>query len=175
MKQYIALLVITIFFTTLNAQENIKQDTIIPLKKGKLSNGVTIKDILTERSQLKDTNTVKANDAKITKFPLYNCSDTLDVKMQFRCLNRFMQKHIRRKYNTDVGGDQIEEGKYRVYCFFTISKTGEPTDIKVFSTYDVLEKEGERVVKLLPKTNPAIIDNKPVAIRYILPIVFSIE
>lgn len=63
----------------------------------------------------------------------------------------------------------------RVACTFTVVEDGSITNIKVAQSIDpALDKEAVRVIKAMPRWNPAKENGVPVKINYFLPITFSL-
>lgn len=63
----------------------------------------------------------------------------------------------------------------RVVCTFTVVEDGSITNIKVAQSIDpALDKEAVRVIKAMPRWNPAKENGVPVKINYFLPINFSL-
>ena len=58
---------------------------------------------------------------------------------------------------------------------FTIDENGVVTDIQSRGPHPKLEKEAERVVKLLPKMEPGKQRKQNVKVKYTLPIVFTVQ
>jgi len=112
----------------------------------------------------------------IEKVPVYpGCEkyDTNDGRKS--CMNKKIAKLIGRKFNLDVGSQYGISGKQRIYSQFTIDKEGNITDIKVRGPHSVLEKEAKRVINRIPKMKPGIQQNKPVGVRYTLPIIYNAQ
>ncbi len=64
----------------------------------------------------------------------------------------------------------------RVSVQFVINKDGSVVDVKVLrSPDDRLSVEAERVVKAMPKWKPARNNNKPVRMRYVIPVMFRLS
>ncbi len=64
----------------------------------------------------------------------------------------------------------------RVSVQFVINRDGTIVDVKVLRSPDEnLSKEAERVVKAMPKWKPARQANKPVRMRYVLPVMFRLN
>lgn len=64
----------------------------------------------------------------------------------------------------------------RVHLRFTVSKTGKVEQVGILRGADVLlDKEALRVVKQMPRWNPARKNGKPVESFYNLPISFKLE
>ncbi|MCF6350511.1 MAG: energy transducer TonB [Flavobacteriaceae bacterium] len=93
-----------------------------------------------------------------------------------KCLNSKIRKHINNKFNVDLAQDLgLSAGKKKINVQFLIDKQGNITDIKSRAPHPRLQKEAERIIKLLPKMTPGKQRNKPVKVRYNLPIVFNVE
>ncbi|MCH5347355.1 MAG: energy transducer TonB [Muribaculaceae bacterium] len=86
-------------------------------------------------------------------------------------LMEYISKNI--KYPANAAKNGIEG---RVVVQFVVTKTGSIGEVKVVRPKSPdLDKEAVRVVKTLPKFNPAYsIDGEPVAVWYTLPIKFSL-
>lgn len=64
----------------------------------------------------------------------------------------------------------------RVVVQYIVMPDGILDSIKVMNSVDPsLDKEAVRVVKAMPKWNPGLKDGKPVMVRYILPVSFSLS
>ncbi len=64
----------------------------------------------------------------------------------------------------------------RVSVQFVINKDGSIVDVKVLRSPDAhLSAEAERVVKSMPRWKPARQGNKPVRMRYVLPVMFRLS
>ncbi len=63
-----------------------------------------------------------------------------------------------------------------VFISFIVEKDGKITDIKLLrGTHELLDAEGLRVVKLMPKWNPGKQDGKAVRVQYNIPIYFKLD
>ena len=76
-------------------------------------------------------------------------------------------------FNTSICKDLT--GKQKIHTQFTINQEGQITNIKTRAPHPDLEKETERIINLLPQFIPAKQANRPTAIVYSLPIVFTVE
>jgi len=64
----------------------------------------------------------------------------------------------------------------RVYIEFSISKTGEVTDVKLLRGVDpLLDAEALRVIKSSPKWEPGMQRGKPVKVKYQFPVSFKLN
>ncbi len=93
-----------------------------------------------------------------------------------KCLNAKIKKHIGRNFNIDLAQDLgLSPGKKRISVQFLIDKQGNITNIKSRAPHPRLQKEAERIIRKLPKMTPGKQRNKPVKVRYNLPITFNVE
>ena len=59
---------------------------------------------------------------------------------------------------------------------FMVDENGEIKDIQVIKpTSYGLDREAMRIIKIMPRWQPAIYGNKPVRVYYILPVEFKIQ
>ena len=86
-------------------------------------------------------------------------------------LFKFLQKNIN---YPQMERDNDIQGK--VVLRLLVDETGEVGDIEILRHVSPgLDKEALRVVKALPKWKPATYNNKPVAVYYVLPVVFRLN
>ncbi len=93
-----------------------------------------------------------------------------------KCLQEKIMKHVSRKFNTGLAGDLgLDPGKKRVIVVFKIDKSGNIVDVRARGPHARLEKEGIKVVKMLPKMIPGKQRGRPVGVKYTLPITLQVE
>lgn len=93
-----------------------------------------------------------------------------------KCLQKSIQKHIARKFNTGLAGELgLDPGKKRVIVLFKIDKKGNIVDVVARGPHARLEKEGIKVVKMLPKMIPGKQRGRAVGVKYTLPITLQVE
>lgn len=74
----------------------------------------------------------------------------------------------------EVERDMGNQGK--VYVRFVVEKDGSVTNIEVLRGVSMgLDREAKRVIRMLPKFNPAKLNGKPVRSRYTIPVVFRLS
>lgn len=107
--------------------------------------------------------------------PIYpGCKGTKAEKK--KCMVEKITKHVSKHFNTGLAQDLgLSPGKKKVYVQFKISKTGEITNVRARGPHKRLEKEGVRVVKLLPSMTPGKQRSRPVGVSYTLPITLIVQ
>ena len=90
------------------------------------------------------------------------------------CFQRKMQEHLQKHFSYPAAAADLNiQGK--VFVFFLIDKNGEVTKIKSRGPDNLLEKEAERIIGLLPKMEPGKQRNKNVGVPYSIPINFKLQ
>jgi protein TonB len=90
------------------------------------------------------------------------------------CFSKKMQEHIRKNFKYPESA--LEMGVHgRVTVLFAIDAKGKVTAIKSRGPAQLLEKEAERIIGLLPTMKPGSQRGKPVKVPYSIPIHFKIE
>ncbi len=92
-----------------------------------------------------------------------------------KCMSDKVKKFINRKFNTELGSELGLSGINRIYVRFKIDKNGDIVGVQARGPHPRLEKEAQRVVKLLPKMKPGKQRGKNVGVLYSLPIVFQVQ
>ena len=113
----------------------------------------------------------------IERVPIYEgCDDNMGNRAIKECFNEKISSFIGKHFNIQVA-DKLglpDTSMVKISVFFKISTSGEITNIVAKSAYPELEAEAIRVVKLVPKLKPGMIDGKPVRVPYYLPINFQV-
>ncbi len=113
--------------------------------------------------------------AIIEEVPTYpGCKGTNAQKK--KCLQDKIQKLVKKYFDTSLANDLgLSPGKKRVYVQFKIDKTGNIVDVRARGPHKRLEKEAMDVVKHIPKMSPGKQRNRPVGVKYTLPITLVVE
>jgi protein TonB len=113
--------------------------------------------------------------AIIEEVPTYpGCKGTNAQKK--KCLQEKIQKLVKKYFDTSLANDLgLTPGKKRVYVQFKIDKNGDIVDIRARGPHKRLEKEAIDVVKHIPKMSPGKQRNRPVGVKYTLPITLVVE
>ncbi len=113
----------------------------------------------------------------IEQVPLYpGCEKKTNNAAKKKCMSDKITKLVQRKFEgTAIANTYGLKGKQNIYVQFQIDKTGKVSDIKTRASHPKLEEEAKRVVKEIPVMKPGRQRDKPVSVRYTLPIAFSIQ
>jgi protein TonB len=109
---------------------------------------------------------------RVPVFP--GCEMLTDNNQRRECMSTEIGKLIYRRFNTELAGELGLTGNQRIYVSFVIDKKGELSQLQVRAPHPRLEREAERVVKMIPKMMPGIQNNREVEVRFTLPIVFNV-
>lgn len=90
------------------------------------------------------------------------------------CFQKKMQEHLQKNFRYPNAAQELNiQG--RVFVFFIIDKNGNVARIKSRGPDQLLEKEAERIINLLPKMKPGKQRNKSVGVPYSIPINFQLK
>ena len=108
---------------------------------------------------------------KVDEAPIYPGCDGADDKVA--CFTKSIQKHIASNFKYPIEAQQKEiEG--RVSIMFMINKEGDVEDIRMRGPDNLLEKEAQRIIELLPKMKPGRHRGKAVKVPFSIPISFKL-
>ena len=97
--------------------------------------------------------------------------DNSELKL---CFQQKMQEHLQKHFRYPDAAQQLDiQG--RVFVFFVIDKNGKVAKIKSRGPDQLLEKESERIVGLLPQMKPGKQRDKSVIVPYSIPINFQLR
>ncbi|MFK7747300.1 MAG: energy transducer TonB [Kordia sp.] len=141
-----------------------------------------------EVTSLVDTSTVDVIDEDIDKeievpfafiedAPIYpGCEKYKSKEKRKKCMSEKIDKHIKRKFDADLANELgLDEGVKRINVLFVIDENGNVTGIKSRAAHPKLEKEAERVIRLLPKMVPGKQRKQSVKVKYTLPIMLKVD
>ena len=83
-----------------------------------------------------------------------------------------MKAYQRKKINVELG---LDAGSYKIQTQFIIDKEGNVIDVKIRAPHKRLKNETNKLINKLPKFTPGKQRNRPVKVRYILPIAFKVD
>ena len=112
------------------------------------------------------------NFSVVDEVPIFPGCENVDDKRA--CFNEMMQQHISKNFSYPE--QAFEAGiEGRVNIMFTIDEYGNVDNLKMRGPDPLLEGEVERIIKRLPKMQPAKHQGKEVGIPYSIPIVFKLD
>ena len=109
---------------------------------------------------------------ELSEVPVYpGCEN---IRNKTKCLQENIQRHIVRnfKYPKEAKKNKIQG---RVFVQFIVGIGGYVDIIKTRGPDDLLEKEAQRIITLLPKFKPGILNGKPVRVPFSMPIIFRLQ
>lgn len=114
----------------------------------------------------------------VEELPIYpGCEAAVAASREegFNCFNRMIMALVGRNVVYPKKARQLNiQGK--VYVSFIIEKDGYVSNVKVERSVDPeLDAEAVRVIKMMPRMEPAKMNGKPVRIRYAIPINFRLK
>ena len=109
---------------------------------------------------------------ELSEVPVYpGCENIIN---KTKCLQENIQRHIVRnfKYPKEAKKNKIQG---RVFVQFIVGTGGYVDIIKTRGPDDLLEKEAQRIISLLPKFKPGIFNGKTVRVPFSMPIIFRLQ
>ncbi|QTD36563.1 energy transducer TonB [Polaribacter batillariae] len=108
--------------------------------------------------------------------PVFKGCEGLSKEENKRCFDKKMKQFVQRNFDAGLASELgLRAGKYKIQTQFLIDDKGNVVDIKIRAPHKKLEKETNDLIKKLPKFTPGKQRNRPVRVRYTLPIAFSVE
>ena len=109
---------------------------------------------------------------ELSEVPVYpGCEN---IRNKRKCLQENIQRHIVRnfKYPKQAKKNKIQG---RVFVQFIVGTGGYIDVIKTRGPNDLLEKEAQRTISLLPKFKPGVLNGKTVRVPFSMPIIFKLR
>ena len=109
---------------------------------------------------------------ELSEVPVYpGCEN---IRNKTKCLQENIQRHIVRnfKYPKEAKKNKIQG---RVFVQFIVGTGGYVDIIKTRGPDVLLEKEAQRIISLLPKFKPGILNGKTVRVPFSMPIIFRLQ
>ena len=104
-----------------------------------------------------------------------DCKSKWNVEKQKECTNKFIQRHVMRKFNTDLAGDVGLTGRIKIMIEFIIDTKGKPVNINATGGPEIMNQNAIDVIGLLPNLKPGIKDGEPINVSYKMPLIFQIQ
>lgn len=125
----------------------------------------------------KPIDNVPVDFISIEEVPIYpGCERVEGRSARKKCMSDKISQLVQRKFNgSDIASRYGLSGKQRISVEFQIDKEGKVSNIKTRASHPKLEDEAKRVVNKIPEMEPGKQRDKPVNVRYTLPIIFMVE
>ncbi len=104
----------------------------------------------------------------------FDCDEFSDSENLKKCISTNITKHVNMKFNVDIVSALGISGTVKIESEFVINKEGDIVNIISNSTNEKLSEEATRVINMLPRFKPALLNSVPVNVNYKLPITFKI-
>jgi len=111
--------------------------------------------------------------SKPDAMPVYPGCEQALKKMP--CLKKQLLQHISNNFDDALLQAVKDADQVNMMVSFHINFDGSIGNINIQSPYQPLNKEMERVIKLVPKMLPAKMHGDPISIQYQLPLSFEIK
>jgi len=112
----------------------------------------------------------------IQNAPIFKGCEGLSKEDNKICFDKKMKRFVQRNFNSGLANEVgLNSGKYKIQTQFIIDNKGNVVDIKIRAPHTRLKKEMQQLIEKLPKFTPGLQRNKPVQVRYTLPISFHVD
>ena len=104
-----------------------------------------------------------------------DCKSKWDVEKQKECTNKYIQRHVMRKFNTSLAGDVGLTGRVKIMIDFIIDTNGKVVNINATGGPEIMNQNAIEVIGLLPDLKPGMKDGKPINVSYKMPLIFQVQ
>ncbi|MBL4569035.1 MAG: energy transducer TonB [Flavobacteriaceae bacterium] len=112
----------------------------------------------------------------IEEAPIFRGCEGLKKDASKKCFTKKIQQFVISRFNVDLAQELgLRGGKHKMFVQFIINTKGLVSDIEIKAPHKRLKEEVRRVINKLPKFVPGKQQNKPVKVKFTLPITFYVE
>ena len=110
----------------------------------------------------------------LEKSPIWPGCENVEESYIRKCFQEQIQKHIARNFRYPEEA-QLKGIQGRVFVLFVITKEGYVDAIRTKGPDPILEAEARRIISLLPRMTPGMVDGKKVRVPFSAPIIFKLQ
>lgn len=164
----------TVFIDKIVKGENTIIETIIE-KPAKVPTEFTA-DAIIEIKEPEELGVETVPFVNIQNAPVFKGCEGLAREENKQCFDKKIKQFVQHNFDAELANELgLRSGKHKIQTQFLIDDKGFVVDIKIRAPHKTLERETEILLEKLPKFLPGTQRNKPVKVRYILPITFIVE
>lgn len=142
-------------------------DDIIPLNPD---------DIVQVKIPEEDPITETVDYIIIENGPVFKGCEGLSKEENKICFDKKMKEFVQRNFDAQIAtAIGLRSGKYKIQTQFVIDNNGNVVDIQIRAPHAKLMKETQEMIEKLPKFTPGKQREKPVKVKYTLPISFQVD
>ena len=110
----------------------------------------------------------------LEKSPIWPGCENVEESYIRKCFQEQIQKHIARNFRYPEEA-QLKGIQGRVFVLFVITREGYVDAIRTKGPDPILEAEARRIISLLPRMTPGMVDGKKVRVPFSAPIIFKLQ
>ncbi len=108
--------------------------------------------------------------------PIFKGCEGLSKEENKVCFDKKMKQFVQRNFDLELASELgLQPGKYKIQTQFIIDNQGNVVDIQIRAPHLTLKNETQQLIEKLPKFTPGKQRDKPVKVKYTLPISFQVN
>ena len=136
----------------------------------------------TSNAPAQEPQTLKSNDQDLIEVPFSvvekaprfeGCEDNSNNTVVQQCTSEAISKFVNANFNLNIAKENGIKGQQRINVIFKIGKDGAVFAVRSRASSPILEREIERVIKMLPTFTPGKQKGKLVVVPYSLPVLIT--